>query len=364
MASFVFLGIARARDGISLGNGDARHAALGQYDNGQDFGEFGSPDFPTLMNETELTPLPVADPGAEVQPLLIAAQRAPFAAQLVTFVAIVVPFLGLIAVPFLWWGRGFSWVDFGLLVGMYTLTVLGITVGYHRLFTHRSFETYSFIKIIFCVLGSMAVQGPMLKWVAMHRRHHQHSDTELDPHSPHHHGSGVLGMLKGAWHAHVGWCFQRDPENLERYIVDLEKNKPLRITSALFVLWTFIGLAIPAALGGIITGTWTGVLTGLIWGGLVRTFLVHHVTWSINSACHLWGLQLYPGTDHSRDNIVFGFLGLGEGWHGSHHAFPTSARHGLRWWQIDVSYYVIRTLALIRLAWDVKLPADTKVAPS
>jgi stearoyl-CoA desaturase (Delta-9 desaturase) len=309
----------------------------------------------------EITPLPVADPDAEVRPLDAAAKRAPLAVRLVVLVVITVPLLGLAAAPVFLWGWGFSWVDFGLLVGMYLLTALGITVGFHRLFTHRSFETYTWVKVVFAALGSMAVQGPMLKWVALHRRHHQHSDTPQDPHSPHHHGRGILGVLRGAWHAHVGWFFDRDPEDLDRYVADLRKSPALRVASGLFLAWVALGLVIPATLGGLVSRSWAGVWTGLIWGGLVRVFLVHHVTWSVNSACHLWGLRPYRSDDLSRDNVVFGVLALGEGWHNTHHAFPTSARHGLRWWQADASYWVIRGLALLRLAWDVRVPGkDTQ----
>jgi stearoyl-CoA desaturase (delta-9 desaturase) len=305
---------------------------------------------------TEITPLPVADPSAELRPLEAAAERAPLGVRLVVLVVITVPLLGLTAAPFFLWGWGFSWVDFGLLVGMYLLTALGITVGFHRLFTHRSFETYTWVKVVFAALGSMAVQGPMLKWVALHRRHHQHSDTPADPHSPHHHGGGVLGLLRGAWHAHVGWFFDRDPADLDRYVADLRKSPALRVASGLFLAWVALGLVIPAVLGGVVSLTWAGVWTGLIWGGLVRVFLVHHVTWSVNSACHLWGRRPFQSDDLSRDNAVFGVLALGEGWHNTHHAFPTSARHGLRWWQVDASYWVIRGLALLRLAWDVRVP--------
>ena len=311
---------------------------------------------------TELTPLPIADPLAELQPLDVAAELAPLAVRLVTFVVITVPFLGLVAAPFFLWGWGFSWTDFGLLVGMYILTALGITVGFHRLFTHRSFETFAWVKVIFAALGSMAIQGSMLRWVAMHRRHHQHSDTPQDPHSPHHRGGGILGLIRGAWHAHIGWFFERDPEDLDRYVPDLRKSKVLRVASDLFLLWVALGLLLPALLGGLLTMTWAGVWTGLIWGGLVRIFLVHHVTWSVNSACHLWGRRPYPGADQSRNNLVFGVLALGEGWHNTHHAFPTSARHGLRWWQIDASYWFIQALAACRLAWDMRLPADQSPA--
>jgi stearoyl-CoA desaturase (delta-9 desaturase) len=305
---------------------------------------------------TELSPFPVADPVAEIPPREAASERVPWSVQVATVLTIVIPLLGLVAAPFFCWGWGFSWVDFGLLVGMYVLTVIGITVGFHRLFTHRSFETSMPVKFILAVLGSMAVQGPLLKWVAMHRRHHQHADTPADPHSPHHHGEGVWGLLRGAWHAHIGWFFAPEPEDLPRYVPDLRKSRTLRVASALFPLWVLLGLLMPAVLGGVISLTWAGVWTGLIWGGLVRLFLVHHVTWSVNSACHLWGFRPYRSEDQSRDNIVFGVLAMGEGWHHTHHTFPTSARHGLRWWQIDMSYWIIRALAWLRLAWDVRVP--------
>jgi stearoyl-CoA desaturase (delta-9 desaturase) len=212
--------------------------------------------------------------------------------------------------------------------------------------------------VVFAALGSMAVQGSLFKWVAFHRRHHQHSDTPDDPHSPHHSGRGLLGVLRGAWHAHVGWFFQPDPPGLDDYVKDLKKTRALRVADALWPVWIALGLAIPGLIGGLVKGSWLGVWTGLIWGGLVRIFLVHHVTWSVNSACHLWGLRPYRSEDESRNNVIFGILALGEGWHQSHHAFPTSARHGLRWWQIDVSYYLIRLLALVGLAWNVRLPSD------
>lgn len=246
----------------------------------------------------------------------------------------------------------------GLLLGMYVFTALGITAGFHRLFVHRSFETYTWVKFIFAILGSMAVQGPLIKWVGMHRKHHQFSDTAEDPHSPQHEGPGVLGLLRGFWHAHIGWFFQPDPPDLDRYVQDLKASRSLRVASFLFPLWVLLGLVIPAVLGGIITLSWAGVWTGLIWGGLVRVFLVHHVTWSVNSACHLWGFRPYVSDDQSRNNILFGILALGEGWHNTHHAFPTSVRHGLAWWQIDISYWVIRTLAFVGLAWDLKLPTS------
>ena len=288
--------------------------------------------------------------------------KPPLGMQLATLLVIVVPLLGIIAVPFLVWGWGFYWLDLILLVSMYLLTALGITVGYHRLFTHRSFETYMWLKAILAILGSVALEGPLLKWVAMHRRHHQHSDTPLDPHTPHHHGSGFWGLLKGIWHAHMGWLFLPEPAGWQDYVKDLYKSTTLRWISKLFLVWAVLGLALPALIGGLVQGNWQGAVTGFVWGGLVRVFLVHHVTWSVNSACHLWGWQPFRTDDQSRDNPVFGVLALGEGWHATHHAFPTSARHGLRWWQLDVSYYAIRLLGWLHLAWDIRLPSQERIA--
>ena len=304
----------------------------------------------------ELTVLPVADPLAELPPAGEAPGRLSLPMQLANLLAVVLPLLGLVAAAFFLWGWGFSWVELSVLVGLYVLTALGITVGFHRLFTHRSFETYRVVQFVLGVLGSMTVQGPLLKWVALHRRHHAHSDRPGDPHSPHLHGGGVRGLLRGLWHAHVGWVFRADPPDLDRYVKDLRKSATLRAVSALFPVWVLLGLLIPAAVGGLVAGAWSGFWYGLAWGGLARVFLVHHVTWSVNSVCHLWGVRPYLSGDQSRDNFVFGVLALGEGWHNTHHAFPTSARHGLRWWQPDTSYWVIQALALVGLAWNLKLP--------
>ncbi|CAN5437579.1 acyl-CoA desaturase [soil metagenome] len=275
-----------------------------------------------------------------------------------TFVGITIPLLGVIAAPFFVWGWGFHWLDLALFAGMYLATVFGVTIGFHRLLVHRSFETFMPVKFAFAAIGSMAFEGPVLKWVALHRRHHQHSDTPDDVHSPHHGGPGILGFLRGFWHAHIGWAFKADPLNLDHYIKDLTSSPALRTVNRLFPLWAFLGFAIPTTLGGLISGTWEGALTGFIWGGLVRVCVVHHVTWSINSACHLWGRKPFRCEDESRNNLVFGYLAMGEGWHNNHHAFPTSARHGLHWWEIDVSYWIIRSLQFTGLAWNVKVPTQ------
>lgn len=311
----------------------------------------------------ELTPLPVANPAAELPVVAApASERVSLRLRTALLIAVIAPFFGLIAAIISFWGWGFRWTDLSLLLAMYLTTVLGVTVGFHRLFTHRAFETSRAVEFVFAVLGSMAVQGPLLQWVALHRRHHQHSDDAEDPHSPHHQGSGVWGVVHGLWHAHLGWMFAPKPPDWQRYVADLRQSKLLRAASALFPLWVAVGLLIPTALGWLIMGTPSGAWTGFVWGGLVRILFVHHVTWSVNSVCHVWGRQPFDSHDESRDNALFGVVGLGEGWHNTHHAFPTSARHGLRWWQVDVSYWVIRGLELIGLAWNVKLPSRAAIA--
>ena len=315
------------------------------------------------MSPDPLVPPSPVDPG----PVGESAARLSLAARAGTLTAVVVPFLGVVAAPFLLWGWGFGWTDFGLLLGMYVLTALGITVGFHRLFTHRSFETNPVVQFVLAVLGSMAVQGSLLKWVGPCTAGTTSTATRRgDPHSPHHHGRGVLGLLRGLLaRPHRLGLRARPGRTSTATSRTSARAGRLRVASALFPA---VGRPRPGrsrrSWAGVLTGTWAGVWTGLVWGGLVRVFLVHHVTWSVNSACHLWGLRPYRSDDQSRNNFVFGVLALGEGWHNTHHAFPTSARHGLRWWQIDVSYYVIRLLALLGLAWKVRLPgpADSRGA--
>ena len=207
----------------------------------------------------------------------------------------------------------------------------------------------------------MAFEGPLLRWVATHCKHHQHSDDDEDPHSPHNSGTGVLAVLMGCWHAHIGWMFKSHGLGLQRYIRDFKNDRVIRGVSRLFAFWVMLGLVIPAVAGGLITGSWTGLLLGFLWGGLVRMFLIHHVTWSINSVCHLWGTRPFDGGDHSRNNFVFGVLGMGEGWHNNHHAFPSSARYGLRWWQLDLGFWVIHAMSWLGLAWDVRVPARESI---
>lgn len=281
--------------------------------------------------------------------------------RVVNLLAVVLPFAGLIAAVVLLWGAAFNGVYLVLLLAMYAATGLGVTVGFHRLFTHRSFKTPRVVELILAALGSMAAEGPLLEWAAVHRRHHQHSDECGDPHSPHVHGRGLRAMARGLWHSHMGWLFSTRSRDFARYVEDLRRDPLIRRASNLFPFWVLLGLAIPAAIGGVWTGSWSGALLGLLWGGLVRVFLVHHLTWSVNSVCHIWGSRPFRSHDQSRNNPILGVLAFGEGWHNNHHAFPTSARHGLRWWEVDTSYLVIRVLALVGLARDVRTPSPERV---
>ncbi len=289
------------------------------------------------------------------------AHKAPLKVRLINLTAVVLPFVGLVAAIVLLWGVAFNWTHLAILAVMYCLTGLGITIGYHRFFAHKTFKTSRPVEAILGVLGSMAVEGPILQWVAVHRSHHQHSDDEHDPHSPHMHGDTVWGTIKGLWHAHTGWLFQPHPKGLARYTRDLRKDKFTRVMSRLFPLWVVVGLIIPAILGGLLTLSWMGVLLGFIWGGLVRIFLVHHVTWSINSVCHIWGTRPFRSHDESRNNAIFGILAFGEGWHNNHHAFPASAKSGLRWWELDISYLIIWGMSKIGLVHDVRVPSKDRI---
>jgi len=281
--------------------------------------------------------------------------------KLINLAAVSIPFIGFLVAIVLLWGVAFNWIYLAIFGVMYLFTSIGITIGYHRLFTHRSFKTSKPMVFILAALGSMAVQGPVLQWVADHRRHHQHSDEDGDPHSPHLHGAGLWASIRGMWHSHLGWLINPKVKGSMRYIGDLRKDKLVRRMSKLFPVWVLIGLLIPAVLGGLLTWSWMGVLLGFIWGGLVRIFLVHHVTWSINSVCHIWGQRPFDTHDHSRNNVIMGIFALGEGWHNNHHAFQSSARHGLRWWELDLSYTIILILSKIGLVYDVKVPSKDRI---
>jgi stearoyl-CoA desaturase (delta-9 desaturase) len=269
----------------------------------------------------------------------------------VTFVPLI-----LIAVA-VWqsWGGLLVWED--LLIFFATLIPFGfgITVGFHRLFTHRAFKTTKTMRFVWAVLGSMALEGPVIEWVAYHRRHHQFSDEAGDPHSPHHdHGHGFRGAIRGLFHAHVGWVlFSDEPAEEERYAPDLMADPVVRFVDRTFVLWAVLGLAIPFGLGYLLTGTLVGGLLGLLWGGAVRIFVLHHITFCVNSLCHFFGRRDYETGDESRNVAWLAPFTFGEAWHNNHHAFPTSARHGLGRAELDPSAALITLMEKTGLAWDV-----------
>ena len=267
-------------------------------------------------------------------------------------IGVVVPFLGLIAAIVLLWNRAVDATDLAILAGTYFLFGFGVTVGYHRLLTHRGFQTHKGTQYTFAVLGSMALQGSVLDWVADHRKHHAHTDVEGDPHSPHvGHGSG----LKGLWHAHTGWLFETHGQaDWKKYAAELYEDQGMRKINRLFPWLAFASLAIPTLLGFFLHGmTVEGALRGLIWGGLVRAFLLHHITWSINSICHFFGRRRFDLEDHSTNVAWLAIPSLGEAWHHNHHAFPRSASHGLGKREVDLSALVIRSLKRVGLAWNV-----------
>jgi stearoyl-CoA desaturase (delta-9 desaturase) len=265
---------------------------------------------------------------------------------------VVVPFLGVVAAVVLLWNRAVDVTDLAILAITYLLTAVGVTVGFHRLLTHRAFQTYPWLERTFAILGSLSVQGSVLDWVADHRKHHAHTDQEGDPHSPHiGHGHG----LRGLWHAHAGWLLETQGQaDWRKYAPDLYEDPKMRRIGRRFPLLVVLSLAIPTLAGAALHGfTPTGALRGYVWGGLVRIFLVHHVTWSINSICHVFGRRRFEIEDRSTNVWWLAPLSLGESWHHNHHAFPRSAFHGLRWYELDLSGLLIGGLERIGLAWNV-----------
>ncbi|HZC08115.1 MAG TPA: acyl-CoA desaturase, partial [Ktedonobacterales bacterium] len=262
--------------------------------------------------------------------------------QTIVLLIVVVPLLATGLAVRLLWQRAVHWSDLALLAIMYTLVAIGVTVGYHRMLTHRSFTPHPAVKFALLVLGSMALEGDAITWTATHTKHHALADRPGDPHSP----------LDGFFHAHLGWIFAEPNADPTVYCRHLLRDRMVVFVSRTHLLWVALALAIPCAIGGALGG-WLGALTGLLWGGLVRQFLTHHVTWSVNSICHTFGKRAFETNDASRNEWIVGLLAFGEGWHNNHHAFPRSAFHGLRWWQFDLAGYVIRLLERLGLAHDV-----------
>jgi stearoyl-CoA desaturase (delta-9 desaturase) len=273
---------------------------------------------------------------------------------LLNLTGVVAPFVGVLAAIVLLWDQWVDWTSLAVMAFMYVVSVQGVTLGFHRLLTHRSFQTYKPVEYTIAAIGSMAVQGPVMNWVADHRKHHAHTDQEGDPHSPHGHGGGIKGAIVGLWYAHMGWLFERSGQTEhQRYARELHEDRGMRFIHKSFGLWVALGIIIPAAIGLAIGGTWRAGLEAALWGGPVRIFLAHHVTWSINSVCHFFGTRRFAVDDQSTNVFWLAPLSMGESWHHNHHTFPRSAFHGLKSWEIDPTGWVIRGMRRVKLAWNV-----------
>jgi stearoyl-CoA desaturase (delta-9 desaturase) len=295
------------------------------------------------------TPMPTPT-AADVQPIAHETRD-----RIITGLVTILPFLALGVAGWQVWAELLGWHDLIVFFVMYAATGLGVTVGFHRHLTHRAFATKRWLRATLAALGSAAIEGPVISWVADHRKHHAFSDRPGDPHSPHvDHGGGVRGAVRGLAHAHLGWLFVHTERGAKRrYAPDLIEDPVIRFVDRTFLVWAVGGLAAAFGLGYAIGGTLTAALTGLLWGGGVRLLVLHHVTYSINSLCHFFGRRPFATSDESRNLAWLAPFTFGEAWHNNHHAFPTSFAHGLRRWELDVSAAVIRMLERVGLAWDV-----------
>ncbi|MFC7341998.1 acyl-CoA desaturase [Saccharopolyspora griseoalba] len=295
-------------------------------------------------------------------PAPITADRVPIGQIALIALFTIVPLLALLAaVPFAW-GWGLGWWDVGIALFFYYASGLGVTIGFHRHFTHRSFRAKPPLRIGLAIAGSLAIQGPIIQWVADHRRHHAYADKEGDPHSPWLYGTGPIAVAKGFWHAHMGWLFGRNRTNADRFAPDLLKDRGLTWVNRMFPVWTLATLAMPALLGGLLTWSWWGALTGFFWGGLVRVGVLHHVTWAVNSICHMIGERPYASRDRAANFWPLAIASFGESWHNSHHADPTCARHGVGRGQLDTSARVIWLFEKLGWADQVRWPTPQRLA--
>jgi stearoyl-CoA desaturase (delta-9 desaturase) len=273
----------------------------------------------------------------------------------VNLAAVIIPFAAFLTACVFLWNSLVGWTDLAILLALYLPAGFGITIGYHRMLTHQAFQTSKPVRYTFAILGGMAVQGPVIEWVADHRKHHAHTDEEGDPHSPHTHaGEGWRGAFEGLWHAHVGWLWKTQGQASRRkYAPDLMEDRGMRWINAKFLYWVALPLVLAFALGYLISGEFKGGLTALVWGGLVRVFFLHHVTWSINSICHFFGSRRFDTDDHSTNVFWLALPSLGESWHHNHHAFPRSAEQGLRRFELDPSAWIITGMENVGLVWNV-----------
>jgi stearoyl-CoA desaturase (delta-9 desaturase) len=284
------------------------------------------------------------------------------AEQVALFAFIVIPLIAVFgAVPLLW-GHGIGWSDVIIAVTFYIVAGLGITVGFHRYFTHGSFKAKRGLRIALAIMGTLAIEGPIIRWVSDHRRHHAFSDREGDPHSPHRFGPGVWNLAKGLFYAHVGWLFEPSQSSQVKYSPDLLADKDIKKVNDLFPAIVAVSLLAPAVIGGLVTWSWQGALTAFFWGSIIRVGLLHHVTWSINSVCHTFGERPFKSRDRSTNFWPLAILSFGESWHNLHHADPTCARHGVDPGQLDPSARVIRWFEQAGWAYDIRWPVEKRLA--
>jgi stearoyl-CoA desaturase (Delta-9 desaturase) len=300
-------------------------------------------------------PAPASPPAA---PVVHASQK------LVTVAIVAGPALALaIVIPWLW-GSMVNLSDIALCLLFYVVTGFGITIGFHRLFTHRGFAPNRALKITLAVLGSMAVEGSATSWVATHRRHHMFSDHSGDPHSPHRYGDHGTALLRGLAFSHVGWLFVSDASSASRYAPDMLGDRDLQRIDRLFPVLALASLAIPFGIGYALSGTLSGALLTLLWAGLVRMALLHHMTWSVNSLCHTFGRRTAGTSDRSTNLWPLSVISLGDNWHNVHHAHPTWARHGAGRGMVDPSAWLIRRFEQLGWATKVRWPSAVAATPS
>jgi stearoyl-CoA desaturase (Delta-9 desaturase) len=300
----------------------------------------------------------VLDPPAAAQPKPLTEGKQPVGILVALWGFVIIPFAALVAaVPFAW-GWGLTWLDAGLALVMYVLGGFGIGVGFHRYLTHGSFKANRALRIALTIAGSTAIEGSPTQWVADHRRHHAYSDREGDPHSPWRYGESIWGLTKGLFYAHMGWLFHRELSNRERFAPDLVADKDMRRLDAAFIPIVLASVLTPALVGGLVTWSWSGALSALFWAGLVRIAVLHHVTWSINSICHVVGERPFEtrAGDKATNFWPLAILSFGESWHNLHHADPTSARHGVDKGQLDMNARLIWIFEKLGWAREVRWP--------
>ena len=276
--------------------------------------------------------------------------------QVLLALFIAIPFAAMVAAVPVLWGWGLTGRDAIIATVMYVVTGMGVTVGFHRYLTHRSFRAKRWVRIALALSGSMAIQASPIQWVADHRRHHRFSDREGDPHSPWRYGTGLKALTKGFWYSHVGWLFDWDKTSEVQYAPELVADPDINWISRTFPYWVAVSLLLPALVGGLWSWSWQGALTAFFWGSLVRVCLLHHVTFAINSVCHISGRRPFRTRDRSRNVWWLALLSFGEAWHNFHHAEPTSARHGVRFLEVDTSAIAIRVMEKLRWVTDVRWP--------